>query len=173
MKAINNWNDIQAAGNYDRPGPGGYVCVIKKVTDFPDKEYLELEVDIVEGEYKNYAADTAERAGFWPLRFRKSYKTKALGWFKAMITAIEETNSGYKWAWDEKSLVNKGIGIVFQEEEYEGRDGKVKTRLQPYDFKTANEIRSKDFDIPDRKLLDHVTATPQMTEEEDDGTLPF
>ena len=173
MKAINNWNEVKAAGNFDRPGPGGYVCVIKKVTDFPEKEYLEIEYDIVEGSYKGYAADTAERAGFWPLHFRKSYKEKALGWFKAMINAVEETNNGYHWTWDEKSLVNKGIGIVLQEEEYEGRDGKIKLRLQPWEFKTANEIRSGTFDIPERKLINHVTAAPQLAEEEDDGTLPF
>lgn len=173
MKPINNWSEVKAAGTYERPGAGGYVCIIKKVTDDPNKELLHIEYDIAEGQFKSYAADTAERAGFWPLDFTKSYKTKALGFFKAMIEAIEKTNNGYVWTWDEKTLVNKGVGIVLREEEYETRDGKVKVRLKPYEFKTANEIRSGEFSVPERKLIDHVTATPTMADEEDTGELPF
>jgi len=173
MKSIDNWNEIKAAGANERPTAGGYVCIIKKVTDDPNKELLHIEYDIAEGPFKSYAADTAERAGFWPLDFTKSYKTKALGFFKAMIEAIEATNSGFTWTWDEKKLVNKGVGIILREEEYENRNGQLRTRLKPYAFCTANDIRTGNFTVPEAKLLDHVTATPAFTEEEDTGELPF
>ena len=173
MKTIDNWNEIKAAGANERPVAGGYVCIIKKVTDDPRNECLTIEYDIAEGPFKGYAADTAERAGFWPLDFMKSYKTKALGFFKAMIEAIEATNNGFTWTWDEKKLVNKGVGIILREEEYENRNGQLRTRLKPYAFCTANDIRNGNFVVPERKMLDHVTATPQLVEEEDDGTLPF
>lgn len=173
MKPITNWNDIKAAGSFDRPGCGGYVCQIKNVIDNTKAERFEVEFDIVEGPFKNYAADTAERAGFWPLHFIKSYKQKALGFFKKFIEAVEETNNNFTWDWDEKKLVNKGVGIVLQEEEYEGRDGKIRTRLNAVEFTTAAKIRAGEFTTPERKLLDHVTAMPAFTEEEDSGELPF
>ena len=176
MQPISNWENISATTMNDRMPAGGYVCVIKKCTDNPDRQCLTFEVDVVEGPWKNYAADTSERAGFWPLDFVKSYKPKAQGFFKAMIEAIAQTNSGFVWDWNEKKLIGKGVGIVFREEEYEGRDGKVKTRLKPFEFKTANEIRQGDFTVPERKAIDHVTASATFTElpdDEDDGTLPF
>lgn len=173
MKAINNWDNIKAAGNNERLAPGGYVCIIRKVEDDPDNQCLTIEYDIAEGPFKNYAADTCERAGFWPLDFKKSYKDKALGFFKAMIEAIEKTNSGFAWDWNEKKLVNKGVGMVLREEEYENRSGQLKVRLKPFAFCTAQDIRTGNFTVPERKLIDHVTAAPQFQEEEEEGELPF
>lgn len=174
MKKIPDYATTQAAKEFSRLPAGGYVCIIKKVEDNSAGQYLYVEVDIAEGEYKNYAADTAERAGFWPLKFYRGYDSKSLKFFKAFIEAVEQTNNRYTWNWDEQSLVNKGIGIVFQEQEYESRkDGKVRTKLVPYLFITATRIREHDYTVPAPKLIDHVTAAPTFEEEEDDGTLPF
>ena len=93
--------------------------------------------------------------------------------FKAMIEAVEQTNNGFRWTWDEQKLVGKGIGMVLREEEYENRKGEVKTRIKPYAFCTAMDIRTGNFTVPEIKTLDHVTATPTFTEEEDTGVLPF
>lgn len=173
MKKINAYETTQAAKEFSRMPAGGYVCIIKSVEDNPAKQYLFIEVDVAEGEYKNYALDTQERAGFWPLRFYRDYNDRALKFFKAFIEAVEGTNNRYKWDWNEQSLVNKGVGIVFQETEYERKDGKIGTKLIPSLFTTAARIREGDFTVPAPKLLDHVTATPSFEEEEDDGTLPF
>ena len=173
MKKIADYATTQAAREFNRMPAGGYVCIIRKVEDHPEKEYLSVEVDVAEGDYKNYAIDTQERAGFWPLKFNRAYGGKSLKFFKAFIEAIEATNNKFTWTWDEQKLVNKGIGIVFQEEEYEKRDGRIGTRLAPSLFITATRVREHDYTVPAPKLIDHVTATPQMEEEEDDGTLPF
>ena len=175
MKAINNWNDIQAAGSNERPGAGGYVCIIRKVTDDPEKEQLRIEYDIAEGPFKNYAADTAERSGWWPLDTVKSYKAKALPFFKAFTDAVEATNAGYKWNFDERTLVGKGVGIVLREEEYYNRSGQLKTRLKPYEFMAVARIRGGDFTVPERKVADQAqqTTSPFTDLGEDDGTLPF
>lgn len=174
MKKIKDYETTQAAKEFNRIPAGGYVCVIKKVEDNEQGQYLYIEVDIVEGEWKNYAIDTMERAGFWPLKFYRNYGGKSLKFFKAFIEAVEETNSRFAWDWDEQKLVNKGIGIIFQEQEYESnKDGKIRTKLVPFSFTTANKIREGDFTVPAPKLLDHVTASPVFEEEEDDGELPF
>lgn len=173
MNKIPAYATTQAAKEFNRMPAGGYVCIIKKVEDHPEKEFLSIEVDVADGEYKNYALDTMERAGFWPLKFNRFYGAKSLKFFKAFIEAIEQTNNRYTWNWDEQSLVNKGIGIVFQDEEYEKKDGRIGTRLTPYLFTTATRIREHDFVVPAPKLIDHVTATPSFEEEADDGSLPF
>ena len=177
MKAINNWNDIQAAGSNERPGAGGYVCIIRKVTDDPTKEQLRIEYDIAEGPFKNYAADTAERSGWWPLDTVKSYKAKALPFFKAFIDAIEATNAGFKWYgnFDERTLVGKGVGIVLREEEYYNRSGQLKTRLKPYEFMPVARIRCGDFTVPERKTAEPPAQSGGFTEltEEETGELPF
>ena len=173
MKKIKDYETTQAAKDFSRLPAGGYVCIIKKVDDNDRGEYLYLEVDIAEGEWKNYAIDTQERAGFWPLKFYRNYGGKSLKFFKAFIEAVEETNNRFRWDWDEQKLVNKGVGIVFQEQEYENREGKVRTKLVPYTFTTAAKIREGDFQVPAPRLLDHVTATPTFEEEEDEGELPF
>lgn len=173
MKKIKDYESTQAAKDFSRLPAGGYVCIIKKVDDNEQGEYLYLEVDIADGEWKNYAIDTQERAGFWPLKFYRNYGGKSLKFFKAFIEAVEETNNRFKWDWDEQKLVNKGVGIVFQEQEYENREGKIRTKLVPYTFTTAAKIREGDFQVPAPRLLDHVTATPTFEDEEDDGELPF
>ena len=175
MKAINNWNDIQAAGSNERPGAGGYVCIIRKVTDDPTKEQLRIEYDIAEGPFKNYAADTAERSGWWPLDTVKSYKAKALPFFKAFIEAVEQTNSGYSWAWKEQTLVGKGVGIVLREEEYYNKNDQLKTRLKPYEFMPVARIRGGDFTVPERKTAEPPAQSGGFTEltEAETGELPF
>ena len=35
-----------------------------------------------------------------------------------MITCIEESNEGYEWNWDEKTLKGKKIGVLFGREQY-------------------------------------------------------
>lgn len=174
MNKIPAYATTQAAKEFNDMPAGGYVCIIKNVEDNAAGQYLFVEVDVAEGEFKNYALDTQERAGFWPLSFYRNYDDKALKFFKSFIEAIEQTNNRYVWDWNEKSLVNKGIGIVFREEEYVSKkDGKVRTHLRPYRFTTATKIREGDFKTPAPKLLDRVPDAPVFTEEEDDGTLPF
>ena len=173
MKQIKDFDTIQAAGSFDRPAADGYVCVIRKAVDDPKGEYLALEFDIVEGKYKGYAAETAERAGFWPLNCRRYYGGKSIGFFKAFIEAVQNTNKNYKWNWDESTLVGKGIGIVFREEEYLDRNGNVRSNIKPYEFKTAAEIRDGSFTIPEPKRLAPAEASSTFDTAESDDDLPF
>lgn len=173
MKPINNFDNVQAAGGFERPEADGYVCIIRHVEDHPDKEFIHLEVDIAEGKFKGYAAETAERAGFWPLRCNRFYGGKSVGFFKAFIEAVQNTNKNYKWSWDESTLVGKGIGIVFREEEYLDRNGNVRSNIKPYEFKTAAEIREGSFTIPEPKRLAPAEASNTFDTAESDDDLPF
>ena len=172
MKQIKDFDNVQPAGSFERPAADGYVCIIRHVEDHPDKEFLHIEFDIAEGKFKGYAAETAERAGFWPLRCNRFYGAKGVSFFKAFIEAVEATNKGYRWDWNEQSLVGKGVGIVFREEEYLARDGSIRKSIAPFEFKTATQIRDGDFTVPAPKTVSQAAAAP-ATFVEDDTELPF
>lgn len=173
MKQIKDFDNVQAANGFERPEAGGYVCIIRHVEDHPDKEFIHLEVDIAEGKFKGYAAETAERAGFWPLRCNRFYGGKSVGYFKAFIEAVEATNKNYRWDWNEQSLVNKGVGIVFREEEYVARDGSIRKSIAPYEFKTAAQIRDGDFTVPAPKPVNPAAAAPATFIDDSGDELPF
>jgi hypothetical protein len=54
--------------------------------------------------------------------------------FKRFCSAVSKSNGKYVFDGDknadEKTLVKKKIGLVFQEEEYYGNDGEKRTRLK-------------------------------------------
>lgn len=147
-----DWRNAETNDN-QRLVAGGYVCRIEDVQDNPNKEYLYIEFDIAEGEFKNYYSQLASSFGFWGGRFYRSYKAKALGMFKSFILAVEGSNDGYEFNDDEPTLIGKLIGLVLREEEYIGNDGNVKTRLTVSSVKPAEAIRTGKFKVPELKKL--------------------
>lgn len=155
MKAIDDFANIKESGNRDaRSLPaGGYVCSVWSVTDVPDREYLKIEFDITEGEYKTYGTEMMERYGFNPLKFVRSYKKSAVGFFKHFISTIEKSNPGYSWNWDERTLVGKKFGAVLGLEQYVKQNGDISTRLRLDREVTVDAIRKGDFAVPPLKTL--------------------
>jgi hypothetical protein len=161
MKKVNDYESVVAneGGSFDRLPADGYVCKITRVEDFPDKEYLKIEFDIAVGKHKDWFFDIYQRADFWGGNFIRSYKESAVGFFKGFITAIENSNKGYVWAWAEQSLVGKTIGLVLGYEEYETKDKKVKERIYVAQNRSVDAIRNGDFVVPELKKIQQ-TAKP-------------
>lgn len=174
MKNI-DWNAVEEVKSFDKLPAGGYVCGVTAVEDKPDKEYLYIEFDIAEGEYKNYYRDLYDRRGFWGAHFIKSYKETARGFFKKMLTAFESSNKGFTFNNDEKQLKRKFIGLVLGYEEYIGNDNSVKQHISVVDFLPVEDIRAGRFDIPQLKRLSDKTADSKMSAFEvvEDDDLPF
>lgn len=162
MKNI-NWNDVQEATERRDLPVGGYVAGICKATDEPAKERLNIEWEVTEGEFKGYwreqTASLIERGKLnpgewaWGGKTIKSYKEKALPFFKGFITAVEQSNPGYKFNNDEKTLRGKLVGVVLREEEYMGNDGNIKTKLVVDRFTSVDKIRSGDYEVRSKKTL--------------------
>lgn len=154
MKAL-DFTNVQAnqGGEFPRVTPGGYVIGIVSVQDVPEKEYLKISYDIAEGELKNYYYEMKQRTGYELPCFCKSYKDKALGFFKAFLDAVIASNPGYVWNNDERTLTRKLVGCVLREEEYKNRSGEIKVSLKPDIFYPAQDIRAGRFEVPDRKCL--------------------
>lgn len=187
MKPINNFANVQATtGEFNRPSAGGYCVEILEVKDFPMNaqtgkgDYLKIDYDICHGEFAGYYTKQNERfGGTWFANFIRSYKESAVGMFKHFINCVEESNKGYKWNWEENSLVGKYVGVVIGEEEYLKSDGTVGVRLAVKEIKTIDQIVNGQFKVPAIKKLagtvntSPIVSTPKFTELEDDETLPF
>ena len=170
MKPIKNIDSVQEAGDSKRLPAGGYICKYTNVEDMADKEYLYMEYDIAEGEYKGYYKELEERLDFWGGKCFRSYKEKALPMFKRMCSAVTKSNKGFifdgnKHA-DESTLIGKKVGMILGEEEYIGNDGSVKTRLYVVREIPVEDIKAEKFKIPPIKKLPETEGTSQTP---DDG----
>lgn len=183
MKNV-NWDNVQE--EIARPVPGGYIAKITKVTDDEKKEYLLIEWDFAEGEFRGANRETFDTFNFWPTAFVRSYKEKALRYFKGFKTAVEMSNRNYTFRNDPQSLVGKYMGVVLGEEEYIGNNGSLKTRLYVSAVRSGKAIRDGDFTIPQLKKLDKDAQARNATSgypaapasdfamlDDDDADLPF
>lgn len=178
MKALNGYKSAKAiTGDRDRLPAGGYVCRVIKVEDFPEKEYLKIYYDILEGDYAKYWEGVYERNGkeWWPGSFIRSYKESAMGFFKGFIEAIDDSNNcnlnvAVEDGLDERALVKKKIGLVIAYEEYRGKDGSVKERSYVARNTTVQNIEDGKYTVPELKRLKEDTfADLDAT----DSDLPF
>lgn len=168
MQAVDLTN-VKESSDFKRPAPGAYICTITNVEDVPINQqtgkgnYLRVFYDIAEGEFKGYYGQMRTDHPDWTTvgSYIRSYKEAALGMFKRFCSAVTKSNAGYtfdgKTNTDEKSLIGKKVGLVFQEEEYYGNDGNKKTRL----------IVNKEFPI-DEIEKQRVPAFKKLKEENDD-----
>lgn len=162
MKPITNIASVQEAGDSKRLPAGGYICKYTNVEDNPKKNYLYMEFDIAEGDFKGYFADLDERAGFWAGKCYRSYKENALPMFKRMCSAVTKSNKGFIFDGnqhcDESTLVGKKVGMILGEEEYIGNDGSTKTRLYVAREVDIADIKAGKFKIPELKKLNNTNT---------------
>lgn len=182
MKRIENYETVQAStGEFSKPTAGGYICKIINVVDVPLNEqckgdYLRIEYDIADGEFKGYYKEQFDRwGGNWNASFIRSYKEKALGMFKHFTNCVEVSNAGFLWDWNEKGLIGKVVGLVLGEEEYQNSAGEIKTKLVVKQVKTVEEIKNGDFKVPAPKKLTAEKSSDDFTDfvPVDDSELPF
>ena len=173
MKAINNFDKIQESGSFEKLPVGGYIIKILAVDDVPEKEYLKIFFDINDGEKKGFFQkafkDDTRAEKKWPNAgsFIRSYKENALPMFKGFTNAIKNSNKGYKWNFDEKSLVNKVVGVVIGEEQYLNQKGQVRTRTYVSAVRSVDTIKKGEFTVPELKKLDATKVSSNQTKQDD------
>lgn len=151
-------------GSFERFPAGGYICQIIKAwceTTPNGSEQLVLALEVADGEYKGYFGKqyndkrSQNQNAKWPCIFKQftlGLDGQTNPYFKGMLKSIEESNSGYKWNWNEGSLANKFIGMIFREEEFEANDGSIKTTVRPAFPRSVSRIRDG-VDVPEIKRL--------------------
>ncbi len=172
-----NWDEIKENGSR-KLEMGGYVAIIRKVTDLPENSCFEVEYDIAEGDFKGIAITQYEMWGNWNFKFRVYYSEKTLWRFKKFITRVEATNPNFTFDWKNLNcLVNKGIGLIIGMRQYYGRDGSLKEAPEVQDFCTATDVRSGNIPTqpkitPPKKVQAYQESTPAYAVDTSDE-LPF
>lgn len=152
------WENTEAKefGEYENLELGGHPCIIIGADQYTSQQTgnvsLRIQVDIDKGD---------KQEGFFKKQFEnnqnedKKWSTSATKYFslkeenysilKGFITAVENSNPGFKFDMDEKKLLGKKIAGVFGLEEYERQsDGRVATTTKLTQIRSLdklNEIR--------------------------------
>ena len=166
MKQFSNYETAKKNANYEGGAQlpeGGYVCKImntKYIEPKDDKSgQIAVQFDVVEGEHKDffrkqYDSNTNED---------KKWKGKAMIWepkddgsekdewtkntFARWTNAIEDSNPGYTWDWDETKWKGKLIGLLF---------GKVGTVIEGKQIEytevsrplSVDKVRAGEYKLP-------------------------
>lgn len=181
--------DIKRGGGAAPQIPAGaYIAKIlgAQVCDYTWGSQLVISFDIDEGEYKGFFADryrgddgeNKKWKGVYRLTIPQEggqYYDSQLKKFGNALACIEESNIGYSWNWDENTLKNKRIGVLFRDEEYdiEGRRGWAS---KCFALLTVDEVLQGKFRIPQPKPLKEApkpVASFDNTTTVDDDDLPF
>lgn len=169
MRQFNGYNEAQPYTESMKLPPGGYVVTIRdaQVGNYDNgNEYLQVSFDISEGQYKDfyknqYRANPNENKqykGRIRLSLPKGDGSEQDEWtirsFKTNMVAIEHSNDGYQWNWDESSLKGLTAGMLFRNKEYDFK-GNHGFWTEPFRFFNAEKIRNGEFTMPKDKLLNN------------------
>lgn len=188
MKKYNDVKIERSASTRETLPAGGYVCQIlsARVEENDWGDTLVIAHDVCEGEYAgifkrdydNNQNDNKKWRGTFRLRLPKDDGTEQDAWKKRSlgntVWALEQSNPGFAWNWDEKSLKGKKIGLIYRnkEWEYNGRSGWT---TEAGAAESIDNIRNGKFKpLKDRPLANKPSATAYAAEvAEDDSDLPF
>lgn len=175
MKPINGWNEVKAPTEFVELPAGGYVCKIMnaevetfKSQDGSTFEKLKVSIDIAEGDFANYYAENyrnqaEEKKWKGVIRYyiptedgsdKDEWSKRTL---KGFTEAVETSNLGYTWDWDETKLKGKKVGIIFRREEW-SYNGKSGWKTAPFKAIDATLAATGDFRMPKDKPLNPNTA---------------
>lgn len=185
----NNWDSVKEFSERKKLPVDGYVCRIKNAVVRPTSgsDRLCVLFDIDEGDYAGFYADdyaSNQREDkkwkgvmsiFLPTNDGSDSDETTKRILKGFVTAVEQSNHGYVWSWDESTLKGKEIGIIFRNEQWEW-NGKSGWSARPFRATTADKIRSGDYTLPSEKALKNapaVAAVDFSVLDDNDTELPF
>jgi len=168
----------QGGGDFPKVPAGGYVLGIVSAEETRSKKgnpMLHLRLDVAEGEYRRFYTNLSQKLeNEIYLDFYQLIDGESLPFFKGAIETIEKSNTGYKFNFDEKTLVNKKVGANLREEEYE-KNGEIKTSLKIAHLLTIEDLK-KGVEILPKKTISGKTISTQaipQTDKSKDDDLPF
>lgn len=175
IKRFNDYEGTQAYGDYEVLPKDGYVVKIlgAELCTNSVSQYVKISCDIAEGEYsgfyakeyKNQQREDKKWHCNYLLYIPKDDGSERDSWtkrrFKTFAEALEESNPGYHFDWDEQKFKGKIIGGLFNEREYEKNDGSVGRATNLAQFCSVDKIRSGSFKLPKDKLINKPNSQQQ------------
>lgn len=167
MLQIDNkkWETTEAVeyGEYESLKLGGHRCIIRDASVYTGRdsgtESLRVQVDIDQpdeqaGFFRKQFDNNTRADKNWPTAATKyfSLKEEHLGLLKGFITAVENSNPGFKFDMEEQSLKGKKIAGVFGLEEFTRQDGTVGTATKLTQIRSIDKLDQ--IKIPKVKKLD-------------------
>lgn len=165
-----NWENVQAITERKTLPAGGYVIKIiaAKVSTYnyngQSFDKLEIAFDINDGEYKGFYQQDFDSQQQEDKRWKgvKRFNvptddgsdSDALSQriLKGATEALEDSNPGYHWDWDETKLKGKIVGCIFRLEEWYIEDENKKGwKTQPFKFVPISDIKLGKFKLPNFK----------------------
>lgn len=193
MEPFAGYEKVQVS-DFEKPPKGAYEV---KIMDAKKVSYtgkygspfskLEIAFEIATGEFagfyrRNFDVQTQEDKkwkGVMRLYIPKDDGTDMDEWtkknFKRAMQAIEDSNPGYHWDWNEKGLKGKIVGCLYQNKEW-AYNGKTGWTAQPHSFIDVAKVRSGEFKLPNDKplLKDQKPVDINISAEDDsEEDLPF
>lgn len=197
MKAFKGYNETKAYSNSEREQlpKGGYVCEIKKaeVINGQYGEQLKVSLEIAEGDFKgfferawrNQEKEDKVWIGTYFLPVPNDDGSERDSWdkrkFKTFTEAVEESNPGYHWDWNEAGLKGKLFGGLFSIRQKKGNNGAIYDNTICSGATSAQNVRDGKYRLPKDKLVDGGVTQAAATDADgfinvgidDDGGLPF
>ena len=167
--AIKHFGDYDKVQGYqDRPQlpVGGYIMRIMgaEVKENRIGQYVQVSMDIAEGQYKDFFADDyrAQDANKkWHCNYLLNVPlddgSEKDGWtkrrFKTFTEALEASNDGYHFDWDEKKFKGLMIGGLFNIREWKTDDGQRGRSTNLAQVCSVEKIRTGKYKLPKDQLL--------------------
>ena len=151
---------------------GGYIAKIVKAETilYSWGEVLCVSFDIADGPYKGhftarFKADANSDFGQkWKGVYRltvpedgNEHYERQKSAFEHFIWAVQTSNPGYKWDWNEAALKGKWLGVIFRNKEWEF-NGKTGWMTECCAVTSAQAIRAGEFQIPADKPLKRAAS---------------
>ena len=182
IKKFNDFNETKGYSDSQLLPRGGYVCKIIGAKPIETKfgQSIKVAFDIAEGEFAGYYQQKYDAnknedkkwPGVYSLSVPKDDGTEQDNWtkrrFKTFTNALEDSNSGYHFDWDETKFKGKRVGLVFNYREYEF-NGKNGMTPNPAKAVSVDAILNNKYKIPDDKLLNGSRPAAPAQESAVDG----
>lgn len=159
----------------ERLPAGAYVAKIMgaEVVSYSWGEQLVISFDIAEGEHKDFFAADYRRNTNADKKWRGTYRATIPDennqyfdgqrrTFNNIMFALEESNNGYRFDWDEKRLKGLLVGIIMRDEEWE-YNGKTGWRTSCCKLVKISDVREGNIRLPEPKPLKNSTTQQSET----------
>ena len=167
--AIKHFGDYDKVQGYqDRPQlpVGGYIMRIMgaEVKENRIGQYVQVSMDIAEGQYKDFFAEdyrAQDQNKKWHCNYLLNVPlddgSEKDGWtkrrFKTFTEALEASNDGYHFDWDEKKFKGLMIGGLFNIREWKTDDGQRGRSTNLAQVCSVEKIRTGKYKLPKDQLL--------------------
>lgn len=187
MKKYDVKPEKPATGRETLPA-GGYVCQIMsaRVESGEWGDTLVIAHDVCEGDYKdifkrdyeNNPREDKKWRGTFRLKLPKDDGTEQDGWKKRSLSnflwALEQSNPGFAFDWDEKKLKGKKIGLLYRNKEWAYND-RTGWTTEAAGTESVDNIREGKFRaLKDKPLANKpVQVFTEIDDTEETDGLPF